>query len=45
MEAPYTVSYSHKFKAKKAGKDFTVMPLEGLFWTKDMSHFNPEDNL
>ncbi len=43
MEALYSVAYTLKFKAKKAGKDFTVMPPEGLFWTEDMSHFNPED--
>lgn len=43
MEALYSVAYALKFKAKKAGKDFTVMPPEGLFWTEDMSHFSPED--
>jgi hypothetical protein len=43
MGALYSVAYALKFNAKKAGKDFTVMPPEGLFWTKDMSHFNPED--
>ncbi len=43
MEALYSVSYALKFKAKKAGKDFTVMPPECLFWAEDMSSFVLED--
>jgi hypothetical protein len=28
--------------AKKTGKDYVVMPLEGLWWADDMSVFNTE---
>jgi hypothetical protein len=31
----YAVSYTLKFEAKAAGRDFVVMPLEGLFATDD----------
>ncbi len=43
VEALYSASYGIKFNAKKAGNDFTVMPLEGLFWMDDMSSFSAED--
>jgi hypothetical protein len=36
--ALYAVTYTLKFSSKAAGRDFVVMPLEGLFWadgTKD----------
>ncbi len=39
MEALYAVSYAIKFKAKKAGDDFTVMPPESLFWSDDPQSF------
>jgi hypothetical protein len=41
IEALYTISYSAKFAVKRApdGVDFAVMPLEGLWWTEDMSTF------
>ncbi len=39
MEALYSVSYTLKFMAKKAGNDYTVMPPEGLFWAEDMRSF------
>lgn len=39
MEALYSVSYTLKFMAKKAGNDYTVMPPEGLFWAEDMNSF------
>lgn len=40
IEALYGVSYKAKFMAKKElGKDYTVMPLEGLWWMPDMSQF------
>ena len=32
MNALYSVAYTVKFKSKAAGKDFTVMTLEGLWW-------------
>lgn len=40
MEALYSVSYTLKFKIKLAGiLNYTVMPLEGLWWAKDMEIF------
>ena len=40
MEALYPVAYTLKFAIKKAGiLDYTVMPLEGLWWAKDMEAF------
>jgi len=40
-EALYTVSYTLKFMEKKkvGGIDYTVMPLEGLWWADDLSDF------
>ncbi len=32
LNALYSVAYTVKFKSKAAGKDFTVMGLEGLWW-------------
>lgn len=41
LEMFYAVSYTVKFKVKKeSGVDYTVMPLEGLWWTDDPSRFN-----
>jgi hypothetical protein len=38
--ALYPVAYKLKFASKlDLGKDYTVMPLEGLWWAKDMSTF------
>ncbi len=41
VEALYSVSYTAKFKVKKAanGVDYAVMPLEGLWWADDPSVF------
>jgi hypothetical protein len=45
VEALYSVAYGLKFAAKKAGAgeagaaDWSVMPLEGLWWAEDMSAF------
>jgi hypothetical protein len=42
--ALYSLSYGLKFAVKK-GKDqvdFAVMPLEGLWWTEDMSQFSQD---
>lgn len=35
MNALYSVAYTIKFSTKAAGKDFTVMTLEGLWWFDD----------
>ncbi len=35
----YGLSYTLKFQLKKIGKDYTVMPLEGLFCAEDMSAY------
>lgn len=41
LEALYAVSYGLKFRLKKAGiADWSVMPLEGLWWAEDMSVFS-----
>lgn len=38
--ALYPVAYKLKFASKlDLGKDYTVMPLEGLWWAEDMSTF------
>ena len=41
VEALFAVSYAAKFAVKRAptGVDFAVMPLEGLWWTSEMSTF------
>jgi len=45
LQALYGVSYTLKFMLKKRaiGDDYTVMPLEGLWWTDDMSQFRADD--
>lgn len=44
IQTLYPVAYTIKFTSKNQyGKDFGVMPLEGLWWTKNMADFNPED--
>jgi len=42
IEALYGLSYTLKFMIKKSEKkiDYVVMPLEGLWWTEDMSKFS-----
>lgn len=42
VEALYSVSYALKFMVKKGdmGIDYGVMPLEGLWWSDDMSTFS-----
>jgi len=43
IEALFTVSYTLKFMIKKAQDiDYTVMPLEGLWWMDNMSEFSTE---
>lgn len=40
IEALYPMAYTLKFMCKKElGKDYGVMPLEGLWWAKDMRAF------
>lgn len=45
VEALFTVSYTVKFALKKSvgGIDYTVMPLEGLWWADDWSVFLSND--
>jgi len=44
VEALYAVSYALKFMVKRReGVDYIVMPLEGLWWTDDMTKFSVED--
>ncbi|MFB0504845.1 MAG: GyrI-like domain-containing protein [Candidatus Bathyarchaeia archaeon] len=44
IEALYAVSYSLKFMIKKGKEvDYVVMPLEGLWWTEDMTEFTMEN--
>jgi hypothetical protein len=43
VEALYGVAYKVKFMSKKElGKDYTVPPLEGLWWAEDMETFTIE---
>jgi hypothetical protein len=39
VEALYAVAYTVKFASKRAGRDFVVGPLEGLWWSPDPSVF------
>lgn len=40
VEALYAVAYKLKFMSKnELGRDYAVMPLEGLWWAEDMDHF------
>jgi hypothetical protein len=44
IEALFSVSYTLKFAIKKArGTDYTVMPLESLWWTEDNKPFGTGD--
>jgi hypothetical protein len=44
IEALMSMSYTAKFIMKKEhGKDYVVMPLEGLWWVKDMNNFSIDD--
>ena len=43
IEALFGVSYTLKFMVKKStGIDFSVMPLEGLWWVDDMTKFSSD---
>lgn len=45
VEAIFSLSYALKFIVKKgkSGIDYGVMPLEGLWWSDDMTKFNVEN--
>ncbi len=45
IEALYSVSYTLKFMIKKGETsiDYVVMPLEGLWWTDDMTQFTTDN--
>ena len=45
IEALYAMSYELKFMVKRgeSGIDYGVMPLEGLWWTDDMSQFSVDN--
>ena len=44
IQTLYPIAYSIKFTCKiKYGKDFGVMPLEGLWWTENMTDFSAKD--
>ncbi|TFH25828.1 hypothetical protein E4G67_00375 [Candidatus Bathyarchaeota archaeon] len=43
IEALFSVAYTLKFMVKKGkGIDYSVMPLEGLWWVDDMSKFSAD---
>ena len=39
VEALYPLAYALKFASKEFGRDYTVMPLEGLWWADDPAAF------
>jgi hypothetical protein len=39
IETLYPLAYKLKFASKELGRDFTVMPLEGLWWADDPTAF------
>ena len=44
IEVLYSISYTIKFTVRKdQGIDYGVMPLEGLWWTDDMSLFSTDN--
>ncbi len=43
VAALFSVSYAIKFASKKAGKDYAVGPLEGLWWAEDMNDYITRD--
>ncbi len=43
VEALYALAYALKFQSKREqGRDYSVMPLEGLWWSDDMATFSVE---
>lgn len=43
LEALYGMSYGLRFALKAQGFEYVVSPLEGLWWTDDMSDFSDRD--
>jgi len=44
IQTLYPVAYAIKFISKiKYGNDFSVLPLEGIWWTEDMASFSTKD--
>jgi hypothetical protein len=43
VEALFAASYALKFMVKGKGVDYGVLPLEGLWWTDDMTQFSMEN--
>jgi len=44
IQTLYPIAYAIKFTAKlEYGEDFNVMPLEGMWWAKNMVDFNTKD--
>jgi hypothetical protein len=44
IESLYSISYTAKFMLKKEKAiDYGVLPLEGLWWTEDMTRFSPNN--
>lgn len=44
IETLYPIAYTIKFTSKiKQGEDFSIMPLEGLWWTENMADFSTKD--
>lgn len=45
IQALYSLSYTLKFMIKNGREaiDYTVMPLEGLWWSEDPGGFSPDD--
>lgn len=44
IQSLYSLAYTIKFTFKKESEiDYSVMPLEGLFWSDDMRKFSPDN--
>jgi hypothetical protein len=43
VEALFTLSYGAKFACKRLGRDYAVLPLEGLWWADDPEAFTAQD--
>ena len=39
VQTLYPIAYKLKFASKQLGKDYVVMPLEGLWWARNMATF------
>lgn len=44
LETLYPIAYKLKFASKKAGQDYVVPPLEGLWWADDFTSFTTQRN-